>query len=213
MFERAVFLLLQGEFICQVSHPDEFRFLENEASFDHVSRYLAQLGRRIARTPHGAGFYLAFSCVGESERDAIKAHFQDFKGTIGPVVLFFQLVMRAMAREDLLMPGAILESNAIMSKIDQDPGLRNELQNVALISRATGADGAYRTMFDKLLTKLRSGGYLSLANGERGLYQVTSKLEYVLDIVRFLQENDPALSKSAEGEIDDEAIATERPLL
>lgn len=68
-------------------------------------------------------------------------------------------------------------------------------------------------MFDKLLTKLRSGGYLSLANGEHGLYQVTSKLEYVLDIVRFLQENDPALSKSAEGEIDDETVATERPLL
>lgn len=213
MFERAVFLLIQGEFICQVSHPDEFRFLDDEASLDKVSRYLAQLGRRIARTPHGAGYYLAFSHIGESERDAIKAHFQDFKGTIGPVVLFFQMVMRATGREDLLMPSAILESNAIMSKIDQDPGLRNELQNVALISRATAADGAYRTMFDKLLTKLRTGGYLSLANAERGLYQVTSKLEYVLDVVRFLQENDAALSKSVEGEIGDANVAAERPLL
>jgi hypothetical protein len=213
MFERTVFLLLQGEFICQVSHPDEFGFLENEASFEEVSRYLARLDRKIARTPHSAGFYLAFSHVGESERDAIKAHFQDFKGTIGPVVLFFQMVMRATGREDLLMPGAILESNVIMSKIDQDPGLRNELQNVALVSRATGADGAYRTMFDKLLTRLRTGGYLTVANSERGLYQVTSKLEYVLDVVRFLQENDPALSKSAESEIDEETAATERPLL
>lgn len=213
MFERTVFLLLQGEFICQVSHPDEFRFLENEASLDEVSRYLVRLGRRIARTPHGAGYYLAFSHIGESEREAIKAHFHDFKGTIGPVVLFFQMVMRATGREDLLMPGAVLESNVIMSKIDQDPGLRNELQNVALISRATGADGAYRTMFDKLMAKLRAGGYLSLANAERGLYQVTSKLEYVLDVVRFLQENDPTLSKSVEGEIEDEDAATERPLL
>jgi hypothetical protein len=212
MFERTVFLLLQGEFICQVSHPDEFRFLEDEGSHDEVSRYLARLGRKVARTTHGAGFYLAFSHIGESERDAIKAHFNDFKGTIGPVVLFFQMVMRASGREDLLMPGAILESSAIMSSIDQDPGLRNELQNVALVSRATGADGAYRTMFDKLLTKLRAGGYLSVANAERGLYQVTSKLEYVLDVVRFLQENDPALSRSVESDVD-EIAATERPLL
>jgi len=212
MFERTVFLLLQGEFICQVSHPDEFRFLEDEGSFDEVSRYLARLGRKVARTTHGAGFYLAFSHIGEIERDAIKAHFNDFKGTIGPVVLFFQMVLRASGREDLLMPGAILESNAIMSSIDQDPGLRNELQNVALVSRAIGADGAYRTMFDKLLTKLRAGGYLTVVNAERGLYQVTSKLEYVLDVVRFLQENDPALTKSVEGDVE-EIAATERPLL
>lgn len=212
MFERTVFLLLQGEFICQVSHPDEFRFLEDEGSLDEVSRYLARLGRKVARTTHGAGFYLAFSHIGESERDAIKAHFNDFKGTIGPVVLFFQMVLRASGREDLLMPGAILESNTIMSSIDQDPGLRNELQNVALVSRAMGADGAYRTMFDKLLTKLRAGGYLTVANAERGLYQVTSKLEYVLDVVRYLQENDPALSKSVESDVDDIAAA-ERPLL
>lgn len=211
MFERTVFLLLQGQFLCQVSHPDEYRFLEDEASLNEVSGYLAKLSRRVARTPHGTGFYLAFSRIGEVERDVVKTHFQSIKGSIGPVVLFFQMVMRATAREDLLMPGALLSSNEIMSKIDQDPGLRNELQNVALMSRATGADGAYRTMFDKLLSKLRSDGYLTIANAERGLYQVTSKLEYVLDVVRFLQENDPALSKPAEGE--EEEVAMERPLL
>lgn len=208
MFERVIFLLLQGEFICPFSHPDEFRFLDEERNRDDATRYLARLSRRLAQTPHKSGYYLAFLSAGESERDAIKVHFQDIKSTIGPVVLFFQLVMRTTGREDLLMPGALLESSAIMSKIDQDAGLRNELQNVALIGRATAAEGAHRAMFDKLLGKLRTEGYLVLANAERGLYQVTAKMEYLLDVVRFLQENDPVLAKSAETEEDEGATRT-----
>lgn len=207
MFERVIFLLLQGEFICPFSHPEEFRFLDEERNRDDASRYLARLSRRLAQTPHKAGYYLAFVSAGDSERDAIKAHFQDIKSTIGPVVLFFQLVMRTTGREDLLMPGALLESSVIMSKIDQDAGLRNELQNVALNSRVTAAED--REKFTKLLVRLRSDGYLVLANAERGLYQVTSKMEYLLDVVRFLQENDPILAKSAEDEEDEGAT---RPL-
>ncbi|OHC72442.1 MAG: hypothetical protein A3H93_05800 [Rhodocyclales bacterium RIFCSPLOWO2_02_FULL_63_24] len=211
MFERVILLLLQGEFICAVSHPDEYRFLEDERDRDEVVRYLGRLNRRLTQTPHQSGYYLAFSHLGDAERESVKGHFQDLKGSLGPVVLFFQLVMRTTSQEDLLMPGALLETSSIMSKIDQDAGLRNELQNVALISRATATDGAYRTMFDKLLGKLKTDGYLTLANAERGLYQVTSKMEYLLDVVRFLQENDPALSKPQVSE--EEELAGTRPLL
>lgn len=207
MFERVIFLLLQGEFICPFSHPDEFRYLDDERNRDDATRYLARLSRRLAQTGHKSGFYLAFVSVGESERDAVKAHFQDIKSTIGPVILFFQLVMRTTGSEDLLMPGALLQSNVIMSKIDQDAGLRSELQNVALNTRVTPAED--REKFNKLLVRLRSDGYLVLANAERGLYQVTSKMEYLLDVVRFLQENDPVLAKSAE---DEEEVGATRPL-
>lgn len=205
MFERVIFLLLAGEFICKVSHPDEFRFLEREQERADVSSYLGRIHRRLAQTPHQSGYYLAFARIGDGEREAIKASFQDIKGALAPIVLFFQLVMRTTGREDLLMHGAILESSAIMSKIDQDAGLRNELQTVAVISRASSADGAHRSTFDKLLGKLRAQGYLTLVNSERGLYQVTSKVEYLLDVVRFLQENDQTLKVAASDEDPDAA--------
>lgn len=204
MFERVVFLLLQGEFVCAVSHPEEHRFLEDEGKREEVARYLAQLGRRIAITPHGSGYYLAFAHIGPAEREAVKTQFQEVKGTLGPTALFFQMAMRATGREDLLVPGSLIASHLLMAKIDQDPGLRNELQNIALIVRATAPDGAYRSMLDKLLGYLRGRGYLALVNAERGLYQVTSKLEYLLDVVRFIQENDTAAAKAASDAEDDD---------
>lgn len=205
MFERVVFLLLQGDFICSVSHPDEVRYLADEVNQEEVSRYLARIRRRLTKTPHESGFYLAYADIAESDRPSIKAHFQDIKGSLGPVALFFQLVMRATGQEDLMMHGAIIESAAVMSKIDQDAGLRAELQNVAILSGTRAAEGSYRSMFDKLISKLKADGYLVLANAERGLFQVTSKMEYLLDVIRFLQENDPVLAKAGEAEEEPEA--------
>jgi len=192
-FERVILLLLSGDFICKVSHPDAFKFLEREEERAEVDRYLSRIGRRLARTSHQAGYYLTFIRVGEDERDTVRSHFAEIKGTLTPVVLFFQLVMRATGREDMLMHGAIIESSTLMSQIDQDAGLRNELQTVATIYKAIAADGAHRSMFERILRKLKESGYLSLVNAERGFYQVTSKVEYLLEVVRFLQENDETL--------------------
>lgn len=204
MFESVILKLLQGEFICGVSHPDEFRFLSEEGNQEEVSRYCAKIRRGLTKTPHESGFYLAYADVAEGDRQAIKAHFQDIKSGLGPVAMFFQLVMRATGQEDLMMHGAIIESAAVMATIDQDVALRAELQNLALYSKTTATEGSQRALFEKLINKMKGEGYLVLSNSERGLYQVTSKMEYLLDVIRFLQENDPVLAKSAEPEEEPE---------
>lgn len=204
MFESVILKLLQGDFICSVSYPDEFRFLSDEGNQEDVSRYFSRIRRRLAKTPHESGFYLAYTNVAEGDRQAIKTHFQDIKAGLGPVAMFFQLVMRATGQEDLMMHGAIIESAAVMATIDQDVSLRAELQNLAVLSKTTASESSQRGLFDKLVNKMRTEGYLVLSNSERGLYQVTSKMEYLLDVIRFLQENDPVLAKSSEPEDEPE---------
>jgi DNA-binding IscR family transcriptional regulator len=87
-----------------------------------------------------------------------------------------------------------------MAQIDQDPALRNELQTVSNLFKQN--EGSNRQVFDRILGRLKNGGYLQLVNAERGLYQVTAKVEYLLDIIRFLQENDETL-KGQSDEADD----------
>jgi predicted transcriptional regulator len=103
----------------------------------------------------------------------------------------------------------MIESSAMMAKIDQDAGLRNELQTVATIYKTIATDGAHRVMFERILRKLKESGYLTLANTERGLYQVTAKVEYLLEVVRFLQENDETLK----GIMDEETAGEGASLL
>lgn len=100
--------------------------------------------------------------------------------------------------------GSTLESSAIMAQIDQDAGLRNELQTVATHFKSISSDGSHRSMFEKVLKRMKDTGYLCLLNPERGLYQVTAKIEYLLEVVTYLQENDETmkgtLDEDAEGE-------------
>ena len=196
-FETAVRLLLSGEFICSVSHPEEFRYLKDDGVRTEIDQYLLRIGRKLTTTSHGSGYFLAFTHCGETERTAIKAQFSEIKGTLSAVATFFRLVMRSTGREDLLMHGAMIESSVLMAQIDQDPALRNGLQTVSNLFKQN--EGSNRQVFDRILGRLRNSGYLQLVNAERGLYQVTSKVEYLLDIIRFLQENDETLK----GQLDE----------
>jgi len=199
-FEAAVRLLLSGEFICPVNHPEEYRYLKDDGTRSEIDHYLSRIGRRLTTTSHGSGYFLAFTHCGETERAIIKAQFTEIKGTLAAVATFFRMVMRATGREDLLMHGATLESSVLMAQIDQDPALRNELQTVSNLFKQN--EGSNRQVFDRILGRLKNGGYLQLVNAERGLYQVTAKVEYLLDIIRFLQENDETL-KGQSDEADD----------
>lgn len=204
MFEQTVMLLLAGEFVCRVSHPEEFRYLENDEHRQEIDEFVGKISRRLVATSHQSGFYLAYARCGEDERTAIRAYFGEIKSNLAPVIGFFHTIMRATGQEDLLMHGATLETSTIMAQIDQDAGLRNELQMVATQFKTISADGSHRSMFEKVLKRMKDAGYLCLVNAERGLYQVTAKVEYLLEVVTFLQENDETMKGALDEDSESE---------
>jgi len=193
MFERVAFQLLQGEFICQVSHPETFEFMCDEDNLRSLEVFFSKINRRVVRTSKQSGFYLVFASYGEHERSEIRAQYTDIKNSLAPVVSFFTLVMRATGQEDILMHGAAIEVDTLMGKIDQDISLRNELQSIGARYKTYISDGTQRKLLDSILKRLVGEGYLKLANPERAIYQVTSKMEYLLDVIKFIHENDETL--------------------
>ena len=193
MFERVIFQLLEGTFICRVSHPDTFDFLCDENNLRTVEDFLAKIGRRIARTSKQSGFYLVFAAYGEQERAAIRSNYSDIKNNLIPVISFFNLVIRVTGQEEILMYGTAIEADTLIGKIDQDISLRNELQSLGTRFRTISSDTSQRKLLDNIFKRLVNDGYLKLANPERAIYQVTSKIEYLLDVVKFIHETDETL--------------------
>lgn len=193
MFERVIFQLLEGAFICRVLHPDTFDFLCNEENLRLVEDFFAKIGRRVAKTSKQSGFYLVFSAYGEQERAVIRSSYADIKNTLAPVVSFFNLVIRSTGQEDILMYGTAIEADTLIGKIDQDISLRNELQSLGTHFKAFSSDTTQRKSLDNIFKRLVNDGYLKLANPERAIYQVTSKIEYLLDVIKFIHETDETL--------------------
>jgi hypothetical protein len=186
MFEQTLTLLLAGEFICSVRHPDAWRFLEDEGQRNDVEAFLARLSRRLARTRQGGAWFAAYTDIGTDERRAMRDGFADIKHNLRLLVGFFVHVMQALRQDQFLAPGSIVEANRLMAAIDQNPNLRSELQALAGLGKGPTGDGTLRGTLERLLKKLRDDGYLVLANPEREIYEVTGKIEYLQEVVDFL---------------------------
>jgi len=200
MFEQTVTLLLSGEFICKVRYPDAWRFLEDESQRKDVDAYLGRLGRQLASTRQGGAWFAAYQQIGADERKAMRETFADIKHNLRLLVGFFVHVMQALRQDQFLAPGSIIEANRLMAAIDDNPNLRGELQTLAGLGKGPVGDGTLRGTLDRLLKKLRDDGYLTLANPEREIYEVTGKIEYLQEIVDFLMAH-----QSIPDEVEEEA--------
>jgi hypothetical protein len=200
MFEQVVTLLLSGEFICNVRYPDAWRFLADESRRKDVDAFLGRLGRRLAGTRHGGAWFAAYRQIGADERRAMRETFADIKHNLRLLVGFFVHVMQAQRQDQFLAPGSLIEANPLMATIDDNPNLRGELQTLAGLGKGPVGDGTLRGTLDRLLKKLRDDGYLTLANPEREIYQVTGKIEYLQEVVDFLMAH-----QSIPDELEEEA--------
>jgi hypothetical protein len=200
MFEQTATLLLSGEFICNVRYPDAWRFLEDESQRKDVDAFLARLGRRLASTRQGGAWFAAYQQIGADERRAMREVFADIKHSLRLLVGFFVHVMQALRQDQFLAPGSIIEANRLMAAIDENPNLRAELQTLAGLGKGPTGDGTLRGTLERLLKKLRDDGYLTLANPEREIYEVTGKIEYLQEVVDFLMAH-----QSLRDEVEEEA--------
>jgi hypothetical protein len=126
--------------------------------------------------------------------------FADIKHNLRLLVGFFVHVMQAQRQDQFLAPGSLIEANPLMATIDDNPNLRGELQTLAGLGKGPVGDGTLRGTLDRLLKKLRDDGYLTLANPEREIYQVTGKIEYLQEVVDFLMAH-----QSIPDEVEEEA--------
>jgi hypothetical protein len=70
--------------------------------------------------------------------------------------------MQALGREEFLAPGSIIESHRLIAAIDENANLRNELQTLVNLGKAS-IEGNLRIGLERLLKKMRDEGYLVLA--------------------------------------------------
>lgn len=201
MFERVVQSLLSGEFVCPVANHDGYVFLGDASNHQEVNDYLAKIGLHLAKTRHGGAYFAAHNTSGGPERKAAKEVFTEIKHTLRPIASFLDMVMRAMQSDDLLVVGAPIEANKLMGVIDANPGFRNDLQALA-IQLKVPADGTDRTRLERVLRGFRDKGYLLLSNPEREIYQVTGKIEFILEIIEFLMEHDSIADQQDEATPD-----------
>ncbi|ESE39639.1 hypothetical protein SHD_3848 [Shewanella decolorationis S12] len=200
-------LLLKGEFICRTTNEDGWRALKNHSTRERVEAYLNQINRTVASAAEGDVFFCGYLQLGESERKVISSQFKDICQALIPMVEWLVLVQEASGQDAPLSEGAPVRLTELQSRIEDTPAFREQLAKLSQYrlfgSTSTNSDAQIKLVFKRLVEL----GYLVRPNVEKQIYIATGKLDYLYEVIRFIDETE-GLSLEAQAE-----TATQRDLL
>lgn len=200
MFEHIVKQLLQGVFICEVSHQEAFNYLKNPDKLQAIEAFLTQIGYRLASTQNQLAFYAAYQQIDSDNQSDIKRIFQQFRLELQPVLEWLDMMMSCLHQDSALAPGDTLSFSSLLQVIEQNQALADRLLSFSKFKDFAGNDDSIKARLEKLLATLHKWGYLKQANRDLLIYQVTGKLDYFYQALQFIQEHEQIPIDQAEEE-------------
>jgi hypothetical protein len=198
--------LLAGEFLCAVSDEAAFRHLQDEATRERIDRYLRPLNRRLATSADGSVVFLAWRQLDQAAREQLSRQLNDTVTSLLPLLEWLQLVQEALGRDGLAAPGDVLKPADFSSRCEDNQGLRERLERLATDPFFGSQSDQLDAQLKQVFKRLKEHGYLFQPHADRQYYLVTGKIDYLIDLVRFIrdEENLP---------VDDQAPASQESLL
>ncbi|WP_422102696.1 condensin complex protein MksE [Vreelandella sp.] len=200
--------LLAGEFVCPISYESGYRHLTNEETREEIDTYLRPLNRRLASNEDGSVYFLAWRQLNDSARDQLSRQLGETLNSLLPLLEWLQLVQEALGRDTLAAPGDVLKPAEFSAKCEDNQSLRERLERLATDSFFGSQSDQLDAQVKQVFKRLKEHGYLLQPHSERQVFVVTGKIDYLVDLVRFIrdEENLPIDADSEEGSGSQEAL-------
>lgn len=195
--------LLAGQFICAITDEANFAKLKDEEARERIDSYLRPLNRRIAANDEHSVYFLAFRDLDDHARDHLKQQLSVVMGSMLPLLEWLTYVQEAMGSDGILTAGDTLKLQELIVKTEDNPSLRQRLQNLAndrfFNSQSDAVDGQAKQIAKRLVEH----GYLLQPHINRLYFTVTGKIDYLLELVRFIkdEENIPLEETTSQAEL------------
>jgi hypothetical protein len=187
---QVIELLLSGKFICQITNEDAWRFLKQRDNLQAVDTHLSVLNRKVSSAAEGTVFFASYVTLGEIERKHLTQQFSDTATQLTPLVEWLVLVQQATQSDVPLAMGSPVRLSELQQIIEDTPAFNETLEKISRYrlfgSTSVNLDGQLKQVF-KRLTDL---GYLQRPNPEKQIYIATGKLEYLYDVLKFIDETE-----------------------
>jgi len=182
--------LLSGAFICPVTNEAFYRQLQDEAVVEAINDYLRPLNRRVVFSADAGVAYLSWCHITPELRDELGRHIGEVYRSLMPLLEWMLLVQEVLGRDGIVTTGDLLKQAEFVLRCEDNPGLRERLHKVAsdrfFNSSADDVTQQVRQIFRRLLEH----GYVVQPSSERQVFRVTGKVNYLVELVRFLKDED-----------------------
>lgn len=187
-FQRVVTHLLRGRFINRSSTPELFDFMDEPGNRDEVDHFLSRLGLRVQATANNETWYAALRGLTETNRQAARETAAQVKRELRHWVGFLKLTMAAL-NEPAPVAGSLLHVHRLSKAIHDHLNLQETLRTLAQRLRST-TDSSLQKQLELVINwaTREDQGLLELVDEERGIYRLTGKVDWVLDMILAFEE-------------------------
>ncbi|MGM0703683.1 MAG: condensin complex protein MksE [Pseudomonadota bacterium] len=182
--------LLAGQFICAVSDEAAFRRLQDDEIREQLDAYLRPLNRRLATNDEGSVYFLAWRQLNDDAREQLSRQLGDTVNSLLPLLEWLQLVQEALGRDGLAAPGDVLKPADFSSRCEDNQGLRERLERLATDPFFGSQSDQLDAQIKQVFKRLKEHGYLLQPHADRQYFVVTAKIDYLIDLVRFIRDEE-----------------------
>ncbi|PXX97708.1 condensin complex protein MksE [Halomonas sp. LBP4] len=182
--------LLAGQFICAVSDEAAFRRLQDDEIREQLDAYLRPLNRRLATNDEGSVYFLAWRQLNDDAREQLSRQLGDTVNSLLPLLEWLQLVQEALGRDGLAAPGDVLKPADFSSRCEDNQGLRERLERLATDPFFGSQSDQLDAQIKQVFKRLKEHGYLLQPHADRQYFVVTAKIDYLIDLTRFIRDEE-----------------------
>ncbi|MGZ5010873.1 MAG: condensin complex protein MksE [Methylobacter sp.] len=188
MFKHVTEALLSGQFICPTAFPDAFDYLSKAENFSKVDAFLSQLDRELCMLEGEEIYYAAYAQIDNDNRSQIKETFSEIRSQLRPVVEWMDMVMTAMGQDMPIRARDEIRMHKLLKMIELEPSLCEQMNRLTQTALFKTSKTTINDQLSWILQKLEQCGYLVKPNPQGGLYIVTGKMNYLHQIIAFLND-------------------------
>lgn len=182
--------LLQGQFVCQVSDESAFRHLQNEEVREQLDTYLRPLNRRLASNDEQTVWFLAWLEATPQVREELSNQLAITMNSLLPLLEWFELVQEALGLDATPVAGDIIQAPEFVLRSQDNPSLRERVARLASDKFFASTSDDLTQQIKQIFNRLSQHGYLQQPHADRQNYRVTGKIDYLLDLVRFIRDEE-----------------------
>lgn len=182
--------LLAGDFICRITDEDAYRHLSNQQTQQDINHYLRPLNRRLVSNDDQSVYFLGYYELSKEAREQLSQQFAQTVQSLLPLLEWLQLVQETLGRDSALTAGDTIKLQEFVLRTEDNQSLRQRLNTLAsdrfFNSQSEQLDSQVKLIF----RRLKEHGYLLQPHADRQYYIVTGKIDYLIDVIRFIRDEE-----------------------
>lgn len=187
-FENTVTKLLEQAVICEISSPEDYRYLKDMHYYEQVDAYLYKLGRHLVTTQDNRGFYCAFNELNTSKKRASTLKvFESWVVDLEGVIEWLRLVRSVDKESRPLVAGTALNESELLSAIEESSAYLHQIERIAHKFKRGGKGVGARSKLSAVLQHLVDTGFLKSMGSTGTQFIATAKWSLLYDQLEFIR--------------------------